>query len=208
MEFAEKFVAYIDILGFKNLTDRAAAGTGPSLGELHELQRNLSEKRWPDICPRSERQRSDLGFCVGQESDCAAISVEISPGGIVNLVSHCWTLVFGLLGRGLMCRGYITRGLVFHADGRFPLGPGYNVAVEQERVAAFRRGAEKGGTPFAEVDNVVCDYVNECGDACVKEIFSRCIETDGVVSAIFPFKRLAQSFIIRGHGNGLTLTRN
>ena len=75
-------------------------------------------------------------------------------------------------------------------------------ALSQERsVTAFKREADERGTPFVEVDKVVCDYVQSHGDECVQKMFHRQVEGDGEVVALFPFKRLAHSFVIAGFGH-------
>lgn len=201
MEFTEKFIAFIDILGFKNLVEQAEAGRGMGLDRLLELRNKLGAKRRPAWCPQSQRRQADLDFCVSQVSDSVIVSAEISPAGAINLVSHCWGLVMQLLESGIMCRGYITRGPIFHTDEQFPIGTGYHRAYENEKyVTAFRREANERGTPFVEVDRAVCDYVSQCGDWCVKEIFSRCVKDDGAIVALFPFKRLGHQFVIWGFG--------
>ncbi len=96
-----------------------------------------------------------------------------------------------------MCRGYITRGKIYH-EGTEVIGSGYQEAQTKESgVSAFKRDANELGTPFVEVDRTVTEYVRDHGDGCVKEMFSRQIQSDGVVTAIFPFKRLAHRFLVR-----------
>jgi hypothetical protein len=196
-EFPEKFIAFIDILGFKNLVEQAEAGRGIGLARLLELRNKLGEERRPTWCPQSERRQDGLDFCVSQVSDSVIVSAEISPAGVINLVAHCWGRVMHLLESGIMCRGYITRGRIFHTSDHFPIGTGFHRAYEKEKdVAAFKLEANERGTPFVEVDRAVCDYVSQCGDRCVEEMFSRCVKGDGTVVALFPFKRLGHQFVI------------
>ncbi len=209
IEFKDKFIGFIDILGFKELVEAAEAGTGMTLTQLLELLNDLGSpkdqarftKHGPTTCPESIYVQRDLNFRVTQISDCVVVSSEVSPAGVINLVSHCWSVVIRLLTKGVLCRGYITRGSVFHTDTQF-IGSGYEKACNQEKhVTAFKRETENDGTPFVEVDPLVCDYVMDCCDSCVKEMFSRYVKKDKVVTALFPFKRLAHSFIIAGFGH-------
>jgi hypothetical protein len=206
IQFKDKFIGYVDIIGFKKMVEAAEAGTGMPLGELVDNLKNLGapddrkhfEKHGPTICPQSNFVQPDLDFRVTQISDCVIVSSEISPAGVINLVNHCWGAVIKLLTKGIMCRGYITRGKIYHTDTQF-IGSGYQNAISKEgEVAAFKRKADEGGTPFVEVDQEVCNYVEDHGDWCVKEMFSRHVKGDGVVMALFPFKRLAHSSVI-GH---------
>lgn len=208
MEFKDKFIAFIDVLGFKNMVKAAEAGTGMSLQELQAILSHLGtaevkdrvKQTGPTICPQSKYIQRDLDFQLTQISDCAIVSSEISPAGVINLVNHCWGAVIELLTRGVMCRGYITRGTIYHSETQF-IGSGYQKAYSNEaQVTAFKRNADERGTPFVEVDPVVCEYVNRETDPCVKEMFSRCVKSDGEVSALFPFQCLSHQFMIAGMG--------
>lgn len=203
-EFKEKFVAYIDILGFKCLVADAEAGKGLSLQQLTKLlesfgspeERERIEKHGPTYCPESRFENRNLDFRLTQISDCAIISTEISLGGAINLIGHCWGVVTKFLQHGIMCRGYITRGNIYHTSSHV-IGTGYQAAhAAEEQVSVFKRAADEKGTPFVEVDHMICDYIRECEDACIKEIFSRMTESDGDGVALFPFKRLSHSFVV------------
>lgn len=205
MEFKEKFIGFVDILGWKEKIKASEAGTGMPLAELVEAAKDLGrpedkakvEKYGPTICPQSACISRDLDFQLTRFSDCVIVSSEISPAGLINLVNHCWGAVIKLLMKGIMCRGYITRGTIYHTNDPDVMGSGYQEALDKEKnVSVFKRTADERGTPFVEVDASVCVYVREHGDSCVKEMFSRLVkETDGM-AAIFPFQRLQHSFII------------
>ncbi len=206
--FEEKFVAFIDLMGFKGMVEAAERGERRTVPEIFELMdilgnekgRAAIHKDGPKICPMSPRVREDLAFEVTQVSDCAIVSAEISPAGVIALVNHCWSAVIMLLTKGVLVRGYITRGSLIHRHGRL-LGSGYQDAYARETgIVAFRKEADEKGTPFVEVDPAITSYVAEQSDGCVKEMFSRMVESDGSVTALYPFKRLAHSFSIGGIG--------
>lgn len=203
-KFKDKFIGYVDILGFKKMVEAAEAGTGMPLSELLEVLKELGipkdrikfEKNGPMTCPNSKYIKRDLDFRLTQISDCVIVSSEVSPAGMINLVSHCWGAVIRLLTKGIMCRGYITRGSVYHTDVQI-IGSGYqNAHGKEDQVTAFKREADERGTPFVEVDPAVCDYARAYGDPCVKEMFPRYVKEDGTVTALFPFQRLQHSSII------------
>jgi hypothetical protein len=99
-----------------------------------------------------------------------------------------------------MCRGYVTRGQVYHNDNQI-IGTGYQSAFAGEAgVTAFKREADELGTPFVEIDRSVSEYVADCGDDCVQMMYGRMVKSDGEVSAIFPFDRLSHSFVGGGFG--------
>ena len=120
---------------------------------------------------------------------------------MINLVDQCWKAVVRLLQAGVMCRGYISQGSIYHTDTQV-VGTGYQEAYEKEsQVAAFKREADERGTPFVEVAPAVAAYVSDCGDPCVQEMFSRLVRDDGETVAVFPFQRFSHSFIIGGLGH-------
>ena len=209
MQFKEKFIAFVDVLGFKQMVHASESGSGMPLPELIDMLKELGtqddrisyEKYGPTTCPQSTYIQRDLDFKLNQVSDCVVVSSEVSPAGVINLINHCWGAVIMLLHKGIMCRGYITKGLIYHDEDLF-IGSGYQDAyLKEANVSAFKREADERGTPFIEVDQSVCDYVAEHGDPCVKEMFSRMVKADGTVTALFPFQRLSHSFIIGGLGH-------
>lgn len=206
-EFKDKFIAFIDILGFKQMIEAAEKGTGRSLGEIDELCAELGgpknkarfEAHGPITCPQSARIQKGMDFEISQITDCAIVSAEVSPAGVMNLAHHCWVAAITLLTKGVMVRGYITRGKIFH-EGMKIYGTGYHDAYNREAgVTAFKREADEKGTPFVEIDPSVVSYVADETDACVREMFGRLVKTDGSVTALFPFQVLGNSWAI-GYG--------
>ena len=96
-----------------------------------------------------------------------------------------------------MCRGYITKGLIYHTEDQI-IGSGYQEACLKEKndITVFKCKADEKGTPFVEVDPIVCNFIKNCEDKCVKEMFSRMVKSDGEAMALFPFQRLSHSFAI------------
>jgi len=88
---------------------------------------------------------------VTQISDSVVFSYEASLAGAINLVSQCWGVVLALLQRGVMCRGYITRGNIYHTPSQV-IGTGFIRAIEGEKtVTVFKHHADQRGTPFVEL---------------------------------------------------------
>jgi len=208
MQFSDKFIAFVDILGFKQLVSESEAGRGLPLVELLEALKSLGtggersaiEQSGFTWCPVAPYIQNHLDFRVTQISDCAIVSAEVSPAGLVNLVGHCWSAATRLLEQGLMCRGYVTRGSIYHVDGQV-VGTGYQKAYSAEPgVAAFKIEADERGTPFIEIDPEVVDFVASQRDECVKKMFDRMVKSEGGDVAIFPFQRLAHQFAIGGFG--------
>ena len=196
--YEEKFIAFVDILGFKELVKRSEKGgdNAPTIEYILELLGKFGsssgedfDRYGPTTCPCAPRNARDLNFRVTQISDCAVISAEVSPAGLINLVHYCYKIAFRFLNAGHTCRGYITRGNIYHTDAQI-FGTGYQRAYEHEskgKVLIFRRDAADKGTPFIEIDPEVCRYVTEQPDNCVKTVFRKLTESDGKRTAISPF---------------------
>lgn len=204
IELKDKFIGFVDILGYSALTRAAEKGLGLTLDDLaaitaalgSEKDRQRIEKSGPHICPHAPRLQKHVDFQLAQAWDSVVVSTEISPAGAITLVSHCWTACFQLLIKGVMCRGYIKRGRVHH-QGASVFGSGHIDTVERERqVSFYKRDAGERGTPFIEVDPEVVSYVEAQGDQCVKEMFGRMVVTHEGLTALFPIKRLGHSFMI------------
>ena len=207
-EFKRKFVAYVDVLGFKEMVHAAEEGKGRPLAEILQLleklgtrqERKRFEEHGPTTCPCSPYIDKHLDFRITQISDCVVVSSEVSPVGLINLMSHCFGAVLELAIEGIMCRGFVTMGTIFHTDTQV-IGSAYVKAYKMEPgVTAFKLEADERGTPLVEIDNIVRDYVENCGDSCVKEMFSRQVKADGETLALFPFQRLMNQFMIAGLG--------
>lgn len=206
--FEERFVAFIDILGFKEMVERSEAGDGRSVADLIGLMTDLGTpetrvemvEHGPSICPMSDRMTPHAGFEITQASDCAVVSTEVSPAGAIVLIDHCWRSAVALLRKGVLIRGYITRGTVHHRGSVF-LGTGYQSAYKREQgVAAFRLEGDEIGTPFIEIDPVVQAYIRTAFDDCVRKQADRMTKSDGDVMAIYPFKHLSHDFAVAGRG--------
>ena len=196
----DKFVAFVDILGFQSKVEAIERGEGIRLSELLELCSTLSQETHvknvadygPIICPESRYHSRNLDYEVTQISDCTVVSAEVSPAGIINLLQHISASVFRLMTKGIMVRGFITRGNIYHRDNQI-IGTGYQNAFRMEKkVKAFRLPLDEASTPFVEIDKCVVNYVKEETDQCVREVFGRLAKEDeNGIAVIFPFQRLS-----------------
>jgi hypothetical protein len=208
-QFTEKFIAFVDILGFKKMVENAEAGKDFTLAQLFELLQKLGDARdkasieqyGPTTCPEAPKIRSDIDFQLTQISDCVVVSAEVSPAGAINLIGHCWKACMGLLTKGVLCRGYITRGNIYHTNNQF-MGTGYvNAYLNEAKVSAFRTDATDTGTPYIEIDPQVSTFIADQPDETVKKVFKRLTAADKDITVIFPFTMLTHSFAI-GHAGG------
>ena len=96
--------------------------------------------------------------------------------------------------KGVMVRGYISRGNILH-KGNHIIGTGYQNTMEMEkekRIKAFRFPLDKTSTPFVEIDQVVVEYIRGRSDRCVQEVYKDLVKEDeNGIAVIFPFWKLS-----------------
>jgi hypothetical protein len=182
--YEDKLIAFVDILGFRNLVIQSEETDSPSLESLLDLTRRLGSSE-------DSARYAGSGFRITQVSDCVVVSSEVSPVGVINLLQHCFEISVNILMVGHLCRGYATRGKIFHTDGQF-MGSGYMKALDCTETS--------GGTLFIQIDQSVCTYVAGQGGGAANKIFNRMTESDGrdiVISPFLLFKNLPSAVIDR-----------
>jgi len=198
MQFSRKFIAFIDVLGFTKMVE--AAESDPAIaGKIAEILEIIGDRKaleifaksGPTTCPGSIHMSRDLNFKISQISDCVVVSAEPSPAGIINLMQHCSSAAFRLMRKGVLSRGFLTVGNIFHEENQF-IGTGYMRAYGNEREVKFLSADEsERGTPFIQLEQEVVDYVESNTDRCVKTMLRRMTRGDGIYTAIYPFTALA-----------------
>ncbi|WP_146188368.1 hypothetical protein [Methylosinus sporium] len=197
IELRDKFIGYVDILGFSSLTYAVEEGRHFTWDQFAELIKALGtefDKKaihdyGPTVCPTAPRIQNNLDFQLTQAWDSVVISTETSPAGAISLVSHCFKACARLLRHGVMCRGYIARGKIFHLDNVVLGSAHVNAVMKEKHVSFYQQEGQEDGTPFIEVSPDIVDFIDTQSDECVKEMFSRMTLTHDGLCAIFPFKR-------------------
>lgn len=197
--FATKVIAFIDILGFKQMVAKATDADLPELlalvGLLGKPLDIADFAHGPLVCPASRHDHRYLDFSVTQVSDCVIVSAERTPAGVINLISYCDHIAVRLMQRGHLCRGSIVIGPIYH-KGTAIIGEGYQRAYASEgAVTAFSTpGLDlSGGGPFIEVAPEVLRYIADETDDCVRKMFARITHSDSSTTAIYPFHAMAES---------------
>lgn len=192
--FKEKYITFIDILGFKKLIERGESGE-VSIDEIMGLLRVLENSQFlkeleycRSICPDSEFVNDDLDFQVTQCSDSVLATCEVSPSGLVHMVDYAKQVAFKMMKKGFMCRGYIDKGTIYHEGGCF-FGTGFHTVYRNELTAdAFKMYAEERSTPFIKLDKKFLRDIDSCHDECVKKIINRFIKRIDDEAIISPWK--------------------
>jgi len=133
MDYEERFVAFIDIVGFEDLIERSL---GPSRSitpaEIREAL-EVPQPVGPDqIVLGRIGDISDSGHRMAAFSDCVAITTLPTEQGLMHLLHHTSHIGFRLIRMKMLCRGGITRGLIYH-DDEVIFGPAMNEAVCMEK---------------------------------------------------------------------------
>jgi hypothetical protein len=200
VKVSEKFIAFVDIVGFTSMVE-AAEASGGDLTRALELTNALgsatdAEKvriNGHSVCPKAPYIEKGVRFEVTQVSDCMVASAEVSPAGLITVVHHCHTAAARVVSKGGLCRGVITMGNIVHAAGQFA-GTGYMEAFHAEKSVAFKKAdLSEAGTPFIQFDPSVVRYANEQADGCVRLMLGRMTASDGSYTAVDPFPSFANA---------------
>ncbi len=138
MDFSYKnrFVAFLDILGFRDVIDRSKRE--PPEVTIEEI---LSLLNYPEPVAKGKMLIGEVGDIwesdhkFTQFSDNIVISTEYSEAGLLYLVDHIERIAFGLLRLGFFCRGGIASGLLYH-DKNIVFGPAMIEAYDLEHEKA------------------------------------------------------------------------
>lgn len=210
MNYQDKFIAYIDILGFEKIVCERKIKLPDILKLLNGflLEKEFNNKIYKpstSLCPASEKKESHFELCATQISDSLIVSSEISIASAINLLFFCHRGVHILMRQGLMCRGYITRGEIYHSKEQV-IGRGYIEAYQHESkkkttFSVYDSDTPENGTPFVEINQEsVYQYILNSKDKMAIEMMNRlvCVDKNGKI-ALFPIKQYIHSFAISCH---------
>jgi hypothetical protein len=127
MPYSERYVAFIDILGFREIVKRSEAD--PRLYEA--LVKTLSEIHARE--PLGGEETVDFQFQTF--SDSIVISAASSKIGLAYLLNSIHSLTLGLMQESLLIRGGIAKGKLYHEKGVM-FGPAFIQAYEIEQTIA------------------------------------------------------------------------
>jgi len=113
--YQNRFIAFLDILGFSELIGRTA--TVPPEISIESIIAALdvpgpAEEGQLVIGTVGDISKSD--HKMAQFSDSIIISTESTKAGLLHLVNHIERIAFSFLKIGFLCRGGISKGLLYH----------------------------------------------------------------------------------------------
>lgn len=153
-KYQDRIVAFVDIIGFKAIVEKTVSDEAyfnSIIDSISEIRREFIKH------PKSEFQMKvrdllydpfdnpDYKTMVLQVSDCMVISKLANVyGALEDLVLELALAIHILITQGLLCRGCIEYGKVYHTD-EYIVGPGYTAAYlgeEKEFVPAVSLSKE------------------------------------------------------------------
>jgi hypothetical protein len=136
MHYAEKFVAFVDILGFSILVGESVTPNGKvTLRQLLAALKHPSPADRDTIIIGRIGDISESGHQMSYFSDSVAISTDPTEAGLFHLINHVERIGLRLLKLGFLCRGAVTKGLLYHRDN-LVVGPALVEAVALEKNGA------------------------------------------------------------------------
>jgi hypothetical protein len=153
--YRERYVAFLDLLGFKVLVE-AAEKDAKERERLREVLERLSQT----LCNNPR-----LGMRFSYFSDCIIITADPTPEALWDIFHSIGTLTRNLLQFDVFVRGGITRGGALHSSQYV-----YGTAVS--RAAVIEKDEAKG--PLALLSPEVYEDVQQLGPN-----FLQWLETDG-----------------------------
>lgn len=166
--YEDRYCLFLDILGFQSLVESSAKlnkgdteikSLNSLIAALKEIEEGVKYKDSVEVSGKMKPTSRK----VTQFSDSVIISYkkdEPYSAGITSIIMDVHRLQLEMTTRGILLRGAITVGPLFHDDS-FVLGPALNEAVALEKLAAYPRvildaeildaaGLKKGETPDHE----------------------------------------------------------
>lgn len=146
MEYEERYCLFLDILGFQShvedtIKTESKDKNRMTFARLKCALEQVSEGvNYRDAVEVSGSVRA-TSRKVTQFSDSVVVSYlknEPHGAGVTSILIDVHNLQLGLMQRGILLRGAITAGLLFH-DDKFVFGPALNEAVALERLANYPR---------------------------------------------------------------------
>lgn len=135
--YQERFVAFLDILGFSDIIHRTVLS--PPEISINEI---ISALVVPEPAQKGKLIIGNVGDIsksdhkITQFSDSIVISTESTKAGLLHLIDHIERIAFSLLKMGFLCRGGVSKGLLFH-DENIVFGPAMIDAYDLESKEAI-----------------------------------------------------------------------
>ncbi|MBS1666520.1 MAG: hypothetical protein JST58_04010 [Bacteroidetes bacterium] len=163
MNYQNRVVLFLDILGFKNILDKTLdkeeQDDTKRINQLHEtLSLMYNEVSWK----KSSKETSRV---VTQFSDTIVVSfLENDKAEVVTFFDDVLSLLTQLVSRGILCRGAVSYGKLVHSD-RIIFGPALVDAYLTESKAAMY--------PRVILDRTLVETIREAKEPYFRKLFEQ-----------------------------------
>lgn len=135
-DYEQRFVAFIDILGFSRAVEESAPPARRiTLDQLREALQVPEPVQADKVVVGRIGDISRSGHRLNQFSDTIVVSTQFTEAGLMHLLMHAEKIGFRLLKLGFLCRGGIASGWLYHDDA-IVLGPALLAAYHIEKNVA------------------------------------------------------------------------
>jgi hypothetical protein len=145
-QYENRFVAFLDILGWREQIERSKRDSSeiPKLGAaLLDLKINSDMREWVEHEARARAATAGQAYTLSPEdiqfaqfSDTIVISAAAAGSGSISLLHRVQGINQQLFGRGQLARGAITAGAMYH-KGSIAFGPALTAAYDLERKSSI-----------------------------------------------------------------------
>lgn len=132
MNYEDKIVAFIDILGFRGMISNTLTGSS----EEQEIAIKKIKKIFDTVNVVFDIDGEDRKFSSFSDSIVVSFNVKYGWGGVYYTLKDICLLLAKLIQQGVLCRGAITMGKFIH-EGKYLFGPALNEAYLLETKAAL-----------------------------------------------------------------------
>jgi hypothetical protein len=135
--YSERYVAFIDILGFSEHVRKSANAPSEAKKILAIMDNQL--RRWSEPAFRRTHEQLGQDFHHQSFSDCIVLSEAATPKGLHYLLFLATQTALDVLANGFLLRGGIAKGLLHHSKNAV-FGPAFLAAYALEQnVAKYPR---------------------------------------------------------------------
>lgn len=136
--YQDRYVAFLDILGFKDFIARSARGDDRISPSLIYAALNIRHASVINnfLSLTGIQDPEEYDFLVHSFSDCVVASCKKTPQGLALLTFFCWSASSDWLSKKFLSRGGIASGKLVHqvdgTDGHILFGPAFIAAYKIE----------------------------------------------------------------------------
>lgn len=133
--YQERYILFLDILGFKSLVSRIEKGNKLDLEKLEVITKFLQSMNEEQAIANAQQDLASDKATYSIFSDSVVISVAATKGGMISLLARVMGIPMRWMREGIFVRGAITKGRLLHTP-EFLVGSAMIKAYDMESTLA------------------------------------------------------------------------